>query len=826
MTALGLLAAPLVLGQNAVPPRGPDPREIPVPEIQGPLGRLPGVDELPARPELPPVLTMNDGTPVTTLTQWKARRAEMRRILEYYAVGQMPPPPGNVRGHEEKAELLLNGAVRYRLVHLTFGPGSKLSLNIGIFTPSRGALFPAIIYPGGTPPGAPTLPCLPLGPGQGRGLDVLLPSSASNAPAPTARPDVAFPQPGTAEEAARRFAAELRRRYAVVIFNNNDCAEDTTLRMPDGSWAFRTTRFFPAYPGYDWGVLAGWAWGVSRIADYLQTDPWIDPTQLIVTGASRAGKSALIAAAFDDRLMGAPVVTGGGGIGAYRIAGAGGSESLDLMEKKYPNWFSPHLHPFWGQRDKLPFDEHWFLALCAPRPFLALEGDSDRISSPEAVRRSILAAKPAYELYGMPDRLAVHYSHHGHAFTAEDWTALMDFADKYLVAGETSARAYNVRDYGARGDGAGKDTRAFQAALDACAVNGGGEVVVPPGRYRIGSIQIGNRTVLQLQPGAVLLGSADLADYPSIDVRWEGRWELGRRALIYATEVEHTGIVGPGRIEGSSWGTTGPGGMRNPVVLEPVSCRDVRWVGFTVAQGRHWATHPTYCTDVAIRGVTITSGRDGIDVDSCRNVRISDCDIETGDDCISLKSGRGMDGARIGRPCADVLIAGCALADRSFACVGIGSETSGGIRNVRIEHCLLTARRAALYIKSRIGRAGLDENISGDDLSVRADELLRINLTDAGNRTTVDDAVPGLAGYPALKAVSLTHVKVDVATLVQGLHVSPARPLQGLALSDITGTAATGIELANVSGLSVRDIHLAGLTGPLLSLDHVSEISR
>jgi hypothetical protein len=140
----------------------------------------------------------------------------------------------------------------------------------------------------------------------------------------------------------------------------------------------------------------------------------------------------MIAAAFDERLMGAPVVTGGGGIGAYRFAGPRNSETLDIMQKKYPNWFSPHLHEFWGQREKLPFDEHWFLALCAPRPFIALEGNTDTISYPEAVRQSVLGAQPAYELFGAKDRLGVNYAHHGHAFTQEDWTAMMDFADKHL----------------------------------------------------------------------------------------------------------------------------------------------------------------------------------------------------------------------------------------------------------------------------------------------------------------------------------------------------------------------------------------------------------
>ena len=136
-------------------------------------------------------------------------------------------------------------------------------------------------------------------------------------------------------------------------------------------------------------MLAGWAWGASRVADYLEKDPAIDKTKLIITGASRNGKSSMVAAAFDDRLMGAPVVTGGGGIGAYRFTGPRRSETLDIMEKKYPNWFSSNLHEFWGQREKLPFDEHWFLALAAPRPFIALGGHHRyHFPAAEAVRQS------------------------------------------------------------------------------------------------------------------------------------------------------------------------------------------------------------------------------------------------------------------------------------------------------------------------------------------------------------------------------------------------------------------------------------------------------
>jgi hypothetical protein len=415
-----------------------------------------------------------------------------------------------------------------------------------------------------------------------------------------------------------------------------------------------------------------------------------------------------------------------------------------------------------------------------------------------------------------------------------------------LLASTVSAATYNVRDYGATGDGTTKDTRAFQKALDTCAVNGGGEVLVPAGKYFIGSIQIGNRTILRLEKDSILAGTPDIADYPLVDVRWEGRWQPGHRGLIYATAADHIGIIGPGRIEGTvgpppppapegapvaapgrgntpavggapgrgpgggrgrgGWGTNGPDGTRNPVVIEMVSCDDVRWEGFTVIQGGNWATHPTYCTNVVIKNISITGGRDGIDVDSCKGVLIDGCTLTNGDDCISLKSGRGMDGARLSRPCEDIVITNCAMTGGRFACVGIGSETSGGVRNVRIEHCKMTAFTHTIYIKTRIGRAGINENISGDDLEILGGDFLRINLTKGGNTSTADDPVEGLIGYPEARNFRFSNIRMNGGkALVVGTEVSALKPLHGLTLENVTGTHH-GITLANMSGVVLKNV--------------------
>jgi len=277
----------------------PDPNEIPLPVIKTSMAPMPSVDQLPTRTEMPDVMTLNNGQKVKTPKQWEQRREEMKHILDYYAVGQAPPPPVNVKGKEISSELLLDGKVKYRLVHLTFGPNESLSLDIGIFTPVGNNHAPTLISPSGTPPGATALSRLAQGANQGRNEDVLLvtgpaapgsgpggfggprgpgPNGAGGAPVAGMGGGPAGPAgagtPGAAGGAARRVfgprtAAQIaetnqaiQHGYAFVTFNNGDCGEDTTLRLADGSWAYRTTRFFPAYPNYDWGLLRAWAWGV------------------------------------------------------------------------------------------------------------------------------------------------------------------------------------------------------------------------------------------------------------------------------------------------------------------------------------------------------------------------------------------------------------------------------------------------------------------------------------------------------------------------------------------------------------------------------------
>ena len=388
----------------------------------------------------------------------------------------------------------------------------------------------------------------------------------------------------------------------------------------------------------------------------------------------------------------------------------------------------------------------------------------------------------------------------------------------------------NVRDFGAVGDGMTNDTLALQQVLDRCWVLGGGEVLLPAGTYLTGALALRSNTLLRLQENAVISGSGEFADYPVTQVRWEGKWIPGRVGLLYAIDASNLGIVGPGRIVGHpalGGRPTAQSPLRHPALIEMIGCRNVRMEDFSTNYQLMWSIHPTNCEDVTIRGLTIRStggNGDGIDLDSCRRVRVEDCDIATGDDCIAIKSGRGSEAYRLLQSCEDIIISRCTLADSIFACIGIGSESSGGIRNVRIEHCRFTmAKTYAIYVKSRVGRGAFIEGIVADDLDVSGtgEGFLRLNLLGSGIQD--QDPVPGVAGIPAARHFQFSNVRVrDCPKLVEGTGIHPQKPLDGFSLVNVTGNCRTGISLANIRHARIHNIQLTGYSGPLLAIHDVT----
>jgi len=391
----------------------------------------------------------------------------------------------------------------------------------------------------------------------------------------------------------------------------------------------------------------------------------------------------------------------------------------------------------------------------------------------------------------------------------------------FPLAAFAAGDALNVSSYGAVGDGKTKNTAAFQKALDQCSAQGGGDVVVPAGNFLIGSIRLGSKTTLRLSAGTTLTGSPDADDYPLIPLRFEGETVQGHRGLIFADGADHIGIEGPGTLQGDMV----IGDLRRPrapVMVEFENCSDITLKDFTDRYRRMWSVHLLFCKNVAVHGLTIrtikTNG-DGIDVDSTTDIAIDHCDIDTGDDSISLKSGRGAAAAKLARPTKNVTITDCKLGS-NFAGVGIGTEMSSGVSDVRIERCKFTRGDNAIYLKSRLGRGGYIENISADTLDTSSKTCLGINLVNKGIVGT--DPISGPDGIVVMRNIQLSNVTIHAGILVDGLSVPNEKPIDGLSLTNVTGTCKAGISLANVVHANLQNIHVTGYKGPLLVTRNVT----
>jgi polygalacturonase len=385
---------------------------------------------------------------------------------------------------------------------------------------------------------------------------------------------------------------------------------------------------------------------------------------------------------------------------------------------------------------------------------------------------------------------------------------------------------FNVRDFGAKGDGLTKDTASFQQALDACAAAGGGAVLVPTGYYLTGSLVLKSNTTLRLEFRANLIGSPDLADYPLVRVRWEGEFTTGHRALISADKADHIAIVGPGFIYGPPVSLSRLREPRGPCLIEVANSTDVQFDGFTTQYQQLWSIHTVFCRNLTARNLIIRSinfNADGIDVDSCEDVLIERCNIDTGDDAISLKSGRGMEAVRLARPTQNVVIRDCTLVSSCFAGLGLGTEMSGGIRNVRVENCVIMGHQNGIFIKSRDGRGGYMENIAFKNLTVmNSPTLVGINLVSKG--IPASEPVTGdPAKWASVRNISFTNVKVsNLAELVAGENIPKDRLLDGLSFTNITGTCRKGITLCNATNVNLSKINVTGFEGPLITTENVT----
>lgn len=275
-----------------------------------------------------------------------------------------------------------------------------------------------------------------------------------------------------------------------------------------------------------------------------------------------------------------------------------------------------------------------------------------------------------------------------------------------------SAADFNVTGYGAKGNGITDDAKAIQRAIDACSASGGGSVVFPSGKtFMAGPLHLKSNVNLHLQPNSVLLANPDEAVYTESAFR-ENQGE--GMMWISGKDIQNISITGRGRIDGNGVAFMGrelddsyelkpvTDFDPRPHVLTLVNASNVKINGVTIANSAYWTVHLVGCHDVAISDISLLNNLkirngDGIDIDHSRKVRISNCFIESGDDCICLKNRREFE--EYG-PCEDVVVTNCIMTSRSCA-VKIGSENMDAIRRVLFDNCIITKSNRGIGIQNR-----------------------------------------------------------------------------------------------------------------------------
>lgn len=428
-------------------------------------------------------------------------------------------------------------------------------------------------------------------------------------------------------------------------------------------------------------------------------------------------------------------------------------------------------------------------------------------------------------------------------------------------AEEAGAQAAQVRptrpaafflatDFGAIGDGKTLSTAGIQRAVDACALAGGGRVVFPAGRFLTGPIFLKSNVHIEIPAGTTLLGSTDFAKVPAIAGRWEGIDRTVYASMFTGLDLENISITGRGTIDGQgeAWwkafrvvtemrrklGLTerepenpsdAPLKWGRPRMINLYRCKNVLISGLSVLNSPSWNIHPVLCDNIVIDQTTIISpesgpNTDGIDPDSCRNMRISNCYISVGDDCITLKSGYKFQKTGKNIPSENILVTNCVFA-RGHGGVGVGSETSGGIRNITVSNCVCEGTDRGLRFKTARSRGNVVENFRAMNLVMRGvgdaiSVTMLYNASDPRTAQPVDEGTPIFRNFH-LSDITATDVKR--AALVEGL---PEMPIQGISISNfVVDGAGTGISCSNVNGLTLDNIQVRAEKGPALQVTDV-----
>ena len=357
---------------------------------------------------------------------------------------------------------------------------------------------------------------------------------------------------------------------------------------------------------------------------------------------------------------------------------------------------------------------------------------------------------------------------------------------------------FNVRDYGARGNGRHLDSPAIQRAIDACRQAGGGTVVVPAGTYLSATIELKDHVNLHLEKDALILGTTDYKAYKNLDPFTEGLGIEVGWALLVAVDAHDVSLTGEGTIDGQGsalkarhiaeddrpekdrWGL-------RPFLLRWVRCEGVTVRDVTLKYAGAWTSHYFQCRDVSIENVTIRSvgvaHNDGINIDGCQHVRISRCDIVSGDDALCFKT----TSSRMG--CSDIVVSDMRLKSNQ-AGIKMGTESMAPFEDIRISRCHIYETRNGGIKLFSVDGAHL-RNVEISDITM--DEVRTPMLFRLGARLSVfrkhEDTQQPVGSFENVLIRNVQAVAADEAQL---------DPPSGILITGIPGHYITGLTLEDV----------------------------
>ena len=431
---------------------------------------------------------------------------------------------------------------------------------------------------------------------------------------------------------------------------------------------------------------------------------------------------------------------------------------------------------------------------------------------------------------------------------ARAWTRLQEILAR-IKPPVFPDREFDITRFGAIADNNSDNTDAFQKAIAACAKAGGGRVIVPKGEFLTGAIHLQSNINLHISSGATVRFTRDTSKYPVVLTRFEGVEVMNFSPFIYAYEQQNIAITGEGTLDGNAdknhwwdWKNRtptrrsdsdpandrdnlfamaekgipveqrvfGPGHYLRPQFIEPYRCKNVLIEGVTLLNSPMWQVHPVLCTNVTVHKVSISAdgpNTDGCDPECCNDVLIKNCLFNTGDDCIAIKSGRNADGRRLNVPSQNIIVQDCHMKN-GHGGVTIGSEISGGVRNVFADNCRMDSPLlySAIRIKNNAARGGDIEDIYARNITIGQLSQAAVSIDfyyEEGEKGSYK---------PVVRNVTIDNMKTQKTKYAVYLRGFKTDPIEGISLTDCDFEGVVqGSVVENVTRVSLQNVRVNGM---------------